>query len=65
MNSQHYGVSSLSFRGSLLWNALCDEIKLTTSINDFLKKYETGMEGIVRATSAHNEHSLLVRFIVS
>ena len=60
MNSQHYGISSLSYRGNRLWNALCDEIKLATSINNFFKKYETGMERIVLATSAHNEHLFLV-----
>ena len=32
VNSQRYGISSLSFKGSLLWNALRDEIKLATSI---------------------------------
>ena len=31
VNSQRYGINSLSFRGSLLWNTLSDEIKLTTS----------------------------------
>ena len=35
VNSQRYGISSLSFRGSLLWNAVSDEIKLATSKNNF------------------------------
>ena len=38
VNSQRYGIRSLSFRGSLLWNALSDEIKLATSINNFKKE---------------------------
>ena len=37
MNSQRYGINSLSFRGSLLWNALSDGIKLTTSAKNFKK----------------------------
>ena len=32
--------STLSFRGSLLWNALSDEVKLATSINDFKKEIQ-------------------------
>ena len=47
VNTQRYGINSLSFRGSLLWNALSDEIKLTTSAKNFKK--------IVRATSAHGK----------
>ena len=35
VNSQRYGINSLSFRGSLFWNALSDEIKLTTSAKKF------------------------------
>ena len=35
VNSQPFGINSLSFRGIILWNALCDEIKLATSINEF------------------------------
>ena len=37
VNPQRYGINSLSFRGSLLWNALSDEIKLTTSAKKFKK----------------------------
>ena len=40
VNSQRYGIGSLSFRGSLLWNALSDEIKLATSINSFKKEIQ-------------------------
>ena len=40
VNSQRYGINSLSFRGSLLSNALSDEIKLATSMNN-LKKGNT------------------------
>ena len=32
VSSQRYGVNSLSFRGSLLWNALSGDLKLTTSL---------------------------------
>ena len=35
VNSQRYGISSLCFRGSLMWNALSDEVKLATSIKRF------------------------------
>ena len=38
VNSQRYGINSLSFRGSLLWNALSDEMKLAASINNFEKE---------------------------
>ena len=38
VNYQRYGINSLSFRGSLLWNALSDEIKLTTSTKNFKKE---------------------------
>ena len=53
VNSQLYGISSLSFRGRLLWNALSDEVKLATSINNFKRKYNNGMEGITSAIFAH------------
>ena len=38
VNTQCYGINSLLFRGSLLWNALSDEIKLTTSSKSFKKE---------------------------
>ena len=31
VSSQRYGINSLSFRGSLLWNTLSNNLKLTTS----------------------------------
>ena len=37
VSSQRYGVNSLSFRGSLLWNTLNDELKLTSSLIKFKK----------------------------
>ena len=37
VSSQRYGFNSLSFRGSLLWNTLNDELKLTSSIIKFKK----------------------------
>ena len=54
VNSQRYGISSLSFRGSFLWNALSDEIKVATSINNSKRKYNNGMEGIASVIFAHN-----------
>ena len=53
LNSQRYGISSLSFRGSLLWNAISDEIKLATSINNFKKKIQQ-WDGIASAIFAYN-----------
>ena len=32
VSSQRYGLNSLSFRGSLLWNSIDDEIKLSSSL---------------------------------
>ena len=55
MNSQRYGINSLSFRGSLLWNALSDEIKTQLPQKVLKKKYDTEMAKIVRATSAHRK----------
>ena len=40
VNSQRYGISSLSFRGSPLWNAESDDIKLETSKNNFKKEIQ-------------------------
>ena len=37
---------------SLLWNALSDDLKLTTSLVKFKKKYVAGMATTVRATFA-------------
>ena len=54
VNSQRYGISSLSFRGSLLWNALSDEVKLVTSIKNFKRKYHNGIEGIASAIFVYN-----------
>ena len=53
-SSQRYGINSLSFRGSLLWNALSDDLKLTTSLVKLQKKYVAGMATTARATSALN-----------
>ena len=38
VNCQRYGIGFLSFRGSLLSNALSDETKSATSINNFKKE---------------------------
>ena len=40
LNSQRHGIRSLSFRGSLLWNAQSDEIKLATSVNNSKKEIQ-------------------------
>ena len=37
-SSQCYGPNSLSFRGSLLWNTIDDEIKLSLSLEIFKKE---------------------------
>ena len=36
-SSKRYGLNSLSFRGSLLWNTLKDELKLASSLEKFEK----------------------------
>ena len=38
VSSQSYGLNSLSFRGSLLWNTIDDEITLSPSLKKFKKK---------------------------
>ena len=38
--SQRYGLNSISFRGSLLWNALHDELKTA----DTLRSFKTGIK---------------------
>ena len=38
VSSQRYGINSLSFRGSLLWNAFSGDLKLTTSLVKFKKE---------------------------
>ena len=40
---QRYGLNSLSFRRSLLWNSIDDEIKLSPSLMIFKRKYVAGM----------------------
>ena len=52
LSSQRYGITSLSFRGSLLWNTLSDDLKLKTSLMKFKKKYVAGMATTARATFA-------------
>jgi len=65
VNTQCYGINSLSFRGSLLWNTLSDEIKLRTSAKNLKNKYETGMAKIVRATSTHSKFLFIGSLSVS
>ena len=36
-SSKRYGLNSLSFRGSLLWNTLNDKLKLASSLEKFKK----------------------------
>ena len=38
VSSKRYGLNSLSFRGSLLWNTIDDEIKLSPSLEKFKKE---------------------------
>ena len=38
VSSQSYGLNSLSFRGSLLWNAIDDEMKQSPSLEIFKKE---------------------------
>ena len=54
VSSQRYKINSLSFRSSQLRNALSDDLKLTTSLVKFKKKYVAGMAKTVRATIALN-----------
>ena len=64
VSSQRYGINSLSFRGSLLWNALSDDLKLTTSLVKFKKKYVAGMAITARATFALNLGSFVISYIM-
>ena len=43
-SSKRYGLNSLSFRGSLLWNTLNDKLKLASSLEKF-KKDINGWDG--------------------
>ena len=52
VSSQRYGIDSRSFRVSLLWNTLSDDLKLTTSLVIFKKKYVAVMATTTRATFA-------------
>ena len=38
VSSERNGLNSLSFRGSLLWNSIDDEIKLSPSLDKFKKE---------------------------
>ena len=42
-NNQVYGLNSLSFRGSLLWNTTDDEIKYHLLLTNLKRKYVDGM----------------------
>ena len=54
VSSQRYGLNSLSFRGSLLWNTIDDEIELSPSLEKFIKKYVAGMALAVHVLFAIN-----------
>ena len=41
--SHRYGLNSLSFRGSLLWNALEDELKRAETLRSFKRGSKNGM----------------------
>ena len=53
LSSQHYGHNSLSFRGSLLWNAIDDEIKFSPFLEIF-KEEILSWEGINCACFTYN-----------
>ena len=38
VTSQRYGLNSLTFRGSLLWNTINDELKLASSLEKVKKE---------------------------
>ena len=50
--TKKYGNESLSFRGSIIWNQLPDQYKVTTNGNEFKKKTEVGRDLDVIAGSA-------------
>ena len=50
--SQRFGINSLKFRGSILWNSLSDDVKTPQNLAIFKKKSNPGMALIARATSA-------------
>ena len=52
--SQRYGLNSLSFRGSLLWNTIDDQIKLSPSLEKFKRKYVARMALAVHVVFAIN-----------
>ena len=54
--SQRFGISSLKFKGSLLWNSLSDESKTAKSLAIFKQKSNPGMALIARATSVETNY---------
>ena len=54
VSSQRYGINFLSFRGSLLWNSLSDDLKLTTCLVKFKKGIRCWDGNNCNATFAFN-----------
>ena len=54
VSSQRYGLNSLTFRGSLLWNTIDDEIKLSPSLEKLKRKHVAGMVLAVHILFANN-----------
>ena len=57
VSSQSYGLNSLSLRDSLLWNAIDDEMKQSSSLEIF-KKEICSLDGINCACSICNYFAL-------
>ena len=53
-SSQRYGLNTLSFRGSLLWNTIDDEIKYHLLLKYLKRKYVAGMALAVHILFAIN-----------
>ena len=54
VSSQRYGLNTLSFRGSLLWNTIDDEIKYHHFLKYLKRKYVAGMALTVHVLFAIN-----------
>ena len=57
-----YGVESLSFRGSFVWNTLDDNVKQEPTLVGFKTRYEFGPEIIAPAESIYLSTSILNTF---
>ena len=64
-NSLMFGTSSLSFKGSLLWNTLGDNVKGAITIQKFKKEIRHWDGKIARAISAHRQGGALIYPVLS